>query len=63
MKKTYQAPIAEQTKIRLQRMVALSGGETTQGKVHNPDEEVDAGNALSKRRGVFNTSDFEDKLW
>ena len=26
MKKTYQAPIAEQTQIRLQRIVALSGG-------------------------------------
>ena len=35
--------------LQLTELIALSGGEQTEESVHNPDDEVDAGTALSRK--------------
>lgn len=56
MKKKYLAPATKQITVKMLNMIALSGGETTQGTVHDPEDEVDAEEALSRRL-------FEDDWW
>lgn len=54
MKKTYLTPqMKQQTCLKLHGMIAMSGGETTTQTAHDPNEEVDAGDALTKGRWPF----------
>ena len=54
MKKTYLAPkMKQKTCLKLHGMIAISGGETITQTVHDPDEEVDAGDALTKGRWSY----------
>lgn len=46
MKKKYTFPYINTNKMHLQQIIALSGGNQTEGKVNDPGEEVDAEDAL-----------------
>ncbi|MCR5433066.1 MAG: hypothetical protein K6F20_01585 [Bacteroidaceae bacterium] len=53
MKRTYQKPLTQVVQIAMHHIIALSGGEQTTAGVNNPNLEVDAGNALSRRRNLW----------
>ena len=48
-KKEYIKPNISVVMLQLTEFIALSGGEQTEESVHDPDDEVNAGTALSRR--------------
>ena len=48
-KKEYIKPNISVVMLQLTEFIALSGGEQTEESVHDPDDEVDAGTALSRK--------------
>ncbi len=50
MKKTYTTPcIKEEVELLPEEMIAFSEGEQTEAPVNDPDDEVSAENALSRK--------------
>ena len=49
-KKNYQQPYIQTIALELPQMLSLSGGGTTKMSVNSIDNEVDASEALSKKR-------------
>ena len=47
--KEYIKPNISIVMLRLTEFIALSGGEQTEESVHDPDDEVNAGTALSRK--------------
>lgn len=47
--KEYIKPSISVVMLRLMKFIALSGGEQIEETVHDPDDEVDAGTALSRK--------------
>ncbi len=66
MKEKYLNPQINSSEINLQQIIALSNGDQTDGKVNDPDEEVDAGDALIHIREMeFENGEISHKqsLW
>ena len=61
MKKKYIIPSLHTQRINFALSIAtMSEGEHTDGQVNDPGQEVDAGNALSKGRGLWQDA---NPLW
>ena len=50
MKRIYEKPQAKVIQINVCHIIALSGGEQTTSQVNDPEIEVDADQALTKKR-------------
>lgn len=65
-KRTYIIPTIDCVEIQSQPLMNFASGDSTGIKAHDPDDETDAGNALSRKTNALNREtnawddDFED---